>query len=53
MRSFQINAIPTSLIIGRDGRLQQRMEGYTPARAFEKALKPLLSGTSSDSGSRP
>ncbi len=53
MRSFQINAIPTSLIIGREGRLQQRMEGYTPARALERALKPLLSRTSSDSGSRP
>ena len=50
MRSYQINAIPTSLIIGRDGRLQQRMEGYTPANAFEKALKPLLSRTPSDSG---
>ena len=42
MQSYRIHAIPTSLIIGRDGRLLKRMEGYTPAGAFEKALKPLL-----------
>ena len=50
MQSYQISAIPTSLIIGRDGRLLQRMEGYTPARTFEKALRPLLKRTSGDSG---
>ena len=50
MRTYQINAIPTSLIIGRDGQLQQRMEGFTPASAFEKALKPLLARTSGAPG---
>ena len=45
MQSYRIHAIPTSLIIGRNGQLLKRMEGYTPAGAFEKALKPLLSET--------
>ena len=45
MQSYQIHAIPTSLIIGRDGRLLVRLEGYTPAGRFERALKPLLSET--------
>ena len=50
MQGYRINAIPTSLIIGRDGQLVKRMEGYTPAGAFEKALKPLLSDTVRVSG---
>ena len=50
MQSYQIGAIPTSLIIGRDGQLLQRMEGYTPTGAFEKALRPLLARTSAESG---
>ena len=45
MQSYQIHAIPTSLIIARDGRLLVRLEGYTPAGRFERALKPLLSET--------
>ena len=51
MQSYQINAIPTSLIIGRDGELLERVEGYTPASTFSKALKPLLSRTSGSLGS--
>ena len=43
MQSYRIHAIPTSLIIGGDRLLLNRMEGYTPAGAFEQALKPLLS----------
>ena len=50
MQSYQIHAIPTSVIIGRDGQPRQRMEGYTPASAFEKALKPLLARTSGEPG---
>jgi len=50
MQSYQITAIPTSLIIGRDGQLLWRMEGYTPISAFENALWPLLAPTSGDSG---
>ncbi len=50
MQSYQVSAIPTSLIIGRDGQLLLRTEGYTPTSAFEKALEPLLAGTSGDSG---
>ncbi len=50
MQSYRIHAIPTSLIIGRDGQLLKRMEGYTPAGAFEKALKPLLLETVRGSG---
>jgi peroxiredoxin len=50
MQSYRIHAIPTSLIIGRDGQLLRRMEGYTPADAFERALKPLLSDSARDSG---
>lgn len=50
MQTYQIHAIPTSLIVGRDGQLLKRMEGYTPAGAVEKALKPLLSDAASDSG---
>ncbi|MDE0263167.1 MAG: TlpA disulfide reductase family protein [Bryobacterales bacterium] len=50
MQSYQITAIPTSLIIGRDGQLVRRMEGYTPISAFENALWPLLAPTSADSG---
>ncbi len=49
MQSYQIGAIPTSLIIDRDGQLLRRMEGYTPASAFEKALRPLLARTSRES----
>lgn len=47
---YQIGAIPTSLIIGRDGKLLQRMEGYTPIRVLENTLWPLLAPTSVDSG---
>lgn len=50
MQSYQIGSMPTSLIIDRDGQLLQRMEGYTPTSAFEKALEPLLAGTSGESG---
>lgn len=50
MQSYGINAIPTSLVIGRDGKLQARMEGYTRAAAFEKALRPLLRPTAGDPG---
>lgn len=50
MQSYQITAIPTSLIIGRDGQLLRRMEGYTPISGFENALWPLLAPTSGDSG---
>lgn len=50
MQSYQVGAIPTSLIIGRDGQLLLRMEGYTPIKAFENALWPLLAPTSEDSG---
>lgn len=50
MRSCQVGAIPTSLIIGRYGQLLLRMEGYTPIKAFENALRPLLAPTSEDSG---
>ena len=49
MQSYQVGAIPTSLIIDRDGQLLQRMEGYTPTSAFEKALRPLLARTSTES----
>ena len=45
MQSFGIHAIPTSLLVGSDGRLRKRMSGYTSAGAFERALKPLLSET--------
>ncbi len=51
MQSYQVGAIPTSLIIGRDGQLLLRMEGYTTIKAFENALWPLLAPTSGDSGS--
>ena len=50
MQSYQIHAIPTSLIIGRDGQLLKRLEGYTPAGAFERALEPLLAEAASGSG---
>ena len=50
IQSYEITAIPTSLIIGRDGQLLRRMEGYTPTSAFESALWPLLAPTSGDSG---
>lgn len=50
MQNYEIGAIPTSLIIDRDGQLLQRMEGYTPTSAFEKALRPLLAQTSAESG---
>ena len=45
MQSYQITAIPTSLIIGRDGQLLRRLEGYTPISGFENALGPLLAPT--------
>ena len=50
MQSYQIQAIPTSLIIGRDGQLLKRLEGYTPVGAFERALEPLLAEAASGSG---
>ena len=50
MQSYQVHALPISLIIGRDGELLKRLEGYTPAAAFERALEPLLAGTASGSG---
>lgn len=50
MQSYRIHAIPTSLIVGRDGQLLKRLEGYTPAGAFERALKPLLSESARGSG---
>ena len=50
MQSYQVNAIPTSLIIGRDGQLLLRMEGYTPNSVLEKVLKPLLAERSGESG---
>ena len=40
---FHVNAIPTSLIIGRDGTLRKRIEGYTNLGAFAKAVNPYLS----------
>ena len=50
MQSYWIQAIPTSSVIRRAGRLLKRMEGYTPAGTFEGVLKPLLSETARGSG---
>ncbi len=33
IQSYRTHAMPTSLIIGRDGQLLKRMDGYTPAGA--------------------
>ena len=41
-RRYRVTAIPTTLIIGPDGRLRERIEGYTKANAFVKAVKPYL-----------
>ena len=41
-RRYRVTAIPTTLIIGPDGRLRERIEGYTRANAFVKAVKPYL-----------
>lgn len=37
-----INAIPTTFVIGRDGKIVQRFIGYTPPEVFEQTIKPLL-----------
>ena len=39
---YHVTAIPTTLIIGPDGRLRKRIEGYTRERSFAKAVKPDL-----------
>ena len=41
-RRYRVTAIPTTLVIGPDGRLRERIEGYTRASAFVKAVKPYL-----------
>ena len=41
-RRYHVTAIPTTLIIGPDGRLRERIEGYTRERSFAKAVKPYL-----------
>ncbi len=44
-RRYRVNAIPTTLVIGRDGTLQERIEGYANGKAFAKAVLPYLSPT--------
>lgn len=41
-RRYHVSAIPTSLIIGRDGRLEKRLEGYRGEGALAKAGKSYL-----------
>ncbi len=42
-RGYRVGAIPTSLIIGRDGRLRKRIEGYARGGTLLKSVKPHLS----------
>ena len=37
-----LDALPTALIIDKDGKIRHRFEGVTNKDAFEKQLQPLL-----------
>lgn len=37
-----IRGIPTAFIIGKDGTIRQRYEGYRPKEVFEKEIKTAL-----------
>lgn len=37
-----IEAIPTTFVIDRDGRIRARFVGYQPGKVFEDAVRPLL-----------
>ena len=37
-----IRGIPTAFIIGKDGTIRQRYEGYRPKELFEKEIKSAL-----------
>ena len=39
---YHVDAIPTTFIIGRDGALRDRIEGYTKEEAFARAVRPLI-----------
>ena len=39
---YQVDSIPTSLIVGPNGTLLKRIEGYRNEKAFYKAIKPYL-----------
>lgn len=41
---YHVNAIPTTLVIGRDGTLLDRIEGYASKKALMKAVTPYLPG---------
>ena len=41
---FHVSAVPTSVIIGRDGMIVKSIEGYSNEAALFKALKPHIAG---------
>jgi thiol-disulfide isomerase/thioredoxin len=40
-----INAIPTTFVIDRNGKIVQRFIGYTAPEVFEQTIKPLLAAS--------
>ncbi|HEU4765154.1 MAG TPA: redoxin domain-containing protein, partial [Candidatus Eisenbacteria bacterium] len=40
-----INAIPTTFVIDKNGKIVQRFVGYTAPEVFEQTIKPLLAAS--------
>ena len=40
---YQVNAIPTTYVIGRDGTLRKRIEGYASKKALTTAVTTHIS----------
>ena len=41
-----VNAIPTTFVIDRQGKIVKRFVGFTPPEVFEQTIAPLLAATS-------
>jgi peroxiredoxin len=42
MQAFGGTAIPTTVVIDRDGKIVARHVGFTPRETFQQDIKPLL-----------
>jgi len=41
-QSFQVNQLPTTVVLDRSGKPQKRFEGFTPAESLEAAVNEVL-----------
>lgn len=47
---FQVEALPTSILVDKDGKIRERWEGYFATEDLSEVIKPYLPGRTGSSG---